>query len=36
MSSLKFRSKVVDELRNNILDEISHNDLMSKKYNKTY
>ena len=36
MSSLKFTSKVVDELRNNILDEISHNDLRSKKYNMSY
>ena len=35
MSSLEFRLKKIDETRNYLLDEIKHNDLMSKKYKKT-
>ena len=35
MSSLKFRLKKIDEMRNYTLDEISHDDFTSKKYNKT-
>ena len=35
-ASLEFRSIKIDERRNYLLDEIKHNDLMSKKYKKTY
>ena len=34
MSSLKFRLRKIDETRNDLLNEIKHNDLMSEKYNK--
>ena len=32
MSSIDFRFKKIDESRNYLLDEIKHNDLISKKY----
>ena len=35
MSSLKFGLKKMDEMRNYTLDEISHDNFTSKKYNKT-
>ena len=35
MSSLKFGLKKMDEMKNYTLDEISHDDFTSKKYNKT-
>ena len=35
MSSLEFRSKILDETRNYFLDEVKHNDLKSGKYKKT-
>ena len=35
-ASLEFRLREVDEIRNYLLDEIKHNDLMSKKYKKTF
>ena len=31
----EFRLRKIDETRNYLLDEIKHNDLMSKKYKKT-
>ena len=34
-SRLKFRLRKIDEIRNYLLDEIKHNDLMSEKYKKT-
>ena len=34
-ASLEFRLRKIDETRNYLLDEISHNSLMSEKYNKT-
>ena len=34
-ASLEFRFKKVDETRNYLLEEIKHNDLISKKYEKT-
>ena len=34
-ASLEFRMRKTDETRKNILDEIKHNDVMSKKYKKT-
>ena len=34
-ASLDFRLKKLDETRNYLLDEIKHNDLMSKKYQNT-
>ena len=33
---LEFRLRKIDETRNYLLDEIKHNDLMSKKYKNTY
>ena len=33
--SLKFRFRKIDETRNYLQDEITHNDLMSEKYKKT-
>ena len=33
--SLEFRLRKIDETRNYLLNEISHNDLMSEKYKKT-
>ena len=36
MSSLEFRLKKINETRNYLWDEIKHNDLMSKKYKKTW
>ena len=33
--SLEFRLRKIDEARNYLLEEIKHNDLMSKKYKKT-
>ena len=35
MSILEFRLKKLDETRNYFLEEIKHNDLMSKKHKKT-
>ena len=35
MSSLKFRLKEIDETRNYLSEEITHNDLMSEEYKKT-
>ena len=35
MSSLEFRLKKIDEIRNYLIEEIKHNDLMSEKYQKT-
>ena len=35
MSSLKCRSKKIDETRNFLLEEIKYNGLMSGKYTKT-
>ena len=35
MSSLEFRLREIDEIRNYILKEINHNDLMSEKHKKT-
>ena len=34
-ASVKLRLRKIDETRNNLLDEIKHNDLMSEKYKKT-
>ena len=34
-ASLEFRMRKIDEARNNLLDEIKHNDIMSEKYKKT-
>ena len=34
MSSLVFRLKIIDETRNYLIEEIKHNDLMSKKHEK--
>ena len=34
-ASLKFRSTQIDEIRNYLLDEIKHNNLISEKYKKT-
>ena len=34
-ASLEFRFKKIDETRNNLLEDIKHNDLMSEKYKKT-
>ena len=34
MSSLELRLRKIDEKRNYLLNEISHNDLMSEKYKK--
>ena len=34
-ASLEFRMTKIDEARNNPLDEIKHNDIMSEKYKKT-
>ena len=34
MSSLAFRFRKIDETRNYLVEEIKHNDLMSKKYKK--
>ena len=34
-ASLDFRLRKIDETRNNLLDEIKHNDLISEKYKKT-
>ena len=34
-ASLEFRLKKIDETRNNLLEDIKHNDLMSEKYKKT-
>ena len=34
-ASLKFRLRKIDETRNDLLDEIKHNVLMSEKYKKT-
>ena len=34
-ASLEIRLRKFDETRNYLLDEINHNDLMSKKYEKT-
>ena len=36
MSSLEFRLKKTNETRNYLWDEIKHNDLMSRKYKKTW
>ena len=35
MSSLEFRLRKIDEIRNDLLVEIKHNDLMSERYKKT-
>ena len=35
MSSLEFRLKKIDEIRNYLIEEIKLNDLMSEKYQKT-
>ena len=34
-TSLEFRFKKIDETRNYILEEIQHNELISKKHKKT-
>ena len=34
-ASLEFRLRKIDEARNDLLDEINHNDLMSEKSKKT-
>ena len=34
-ASLEFRLRKIDETRNNILEEVKHNNLMSRKYKKT-
>ena len=34
-ASLPFRLTQIDEIRNYLLDEIKHNDLISEKYKKT-
>ena len=34
-ANLEFRFRKIDEMRNYLLDEIKHNDLMSEKYKKT-
>ena len=34
-ASPEFRVRKIDEIRNCLLDEIKHNDLMSQKYKKT-
>ena len=34
-ASLVFRLRKIDETRNDLLEEIKHNDLMSEKYKKT-
>ena len=34
-ASVKLKLRKMDETRNNLLDEIKHNDLMSEKYKKT-
>ena len=34
-ASLKFRLTEIDEIRNYLLDEIKHKDLLSEKYKKT-
>ena len=36
MSVLESRLKKIDETRNDLLEEINHNDLMNEKYEKTY
>ena len=35
MSILEFRFKKIDETRNNLLEKINHNNLMSEKHKKT-
>ena len=35
-ASLEFRLRKIDEIRNYLLDEIKHNDLMSEKKIKRY
>ena len=35
ISSLKFRSRNINEIRNYLLDEMKNNDLMGEKYKKT-
>ena len=35
MSGLEFRLRKIDEIRNDLLVEIKHNDLMSERYKKT-
>ena len=34
-ANLEFRLRKTDEIRNNLLDEMKHNGLMSEKYKKT-
>ena len=34
MSSLEFKFKKIDERRNDLLEEINHNNLMGEKYKK--
>ena len=34
-ANLEFRSRKMDETRNDLLEEIKHNELMSEKYKKT-
>ena len=34
-ASLEIRLRKIDKTRNNLLDDIKHNDLMSEKYKKT-
>ena len=36
MSVLESRLKKIDETRNDLLEEINHNDLMNEKYEQTY
>ena len=36
MPGLEFRLRKIDETRNYVLDEMKNNDLMSKKYKRTY
>ena len=36
MTHLEFRLKKIDETRNYLLEEVKHDDLMSKKHKKTY
>ena len=34
-AGLEFRLRKIDEIKNYILDELNHSDLMSEKYKKT-
>ena len=36
IQSLDFRLKKIDETRNSLLEELKHNELVSKEHNKTF